>query len=52
MGQKQLLPEKDIRRRERMCAFLKCCGYRNRPNLTALFKYPDILILKAIAYYI
>lgn len=52
LRQKALIPEDDIRKRERMCAFLKCCGYRNRPTVSALFKYPDILILKAIAYYI
>ena len=52
LRQKQLLPEKDIRKRERMCAFLQCCGYRNRPNLSALLLYPDIIALKAFAYYI
>lgn len=52
MRQKQLLPEKDICKRERMCAFLKHCGYRNRPNLSACFKYFDIIFLKVLAYYI
>lgn len=52
LREKKLIPEKDIRKRERMCAFLKSCGYRNRPTPGALLRYPDILILKAIAYYI
>lgn len=52
LRQNRLLPKKDIRKRERMCAFLKHCGYRNRPNLTACFKYFDIILLKVFAYYI
>ncbi len=46
-----LLPEKSIRKRERMCAFLAQNGYRNRPNLKSLLKYPDILFWKAFAYF-
>lgn len=46
-----LLPEKDIRRRERMCAFLAENGYRNRPTLSSLLKYPDIILLKIFAYW-
>lgn len=52
LREKALIPEKDIRKRERMCAFLKHCGYRNRPNLSACFRYPDILFLKLFAYFI
>ena len=52
LRQKQLLPEKDIRKRERMCAFLKACGYRNRPTSGALIRYFDVFIIKLIAYYI
>ena len=52
LRQKQLLPEKDIRKRERMCAFMKACGYRNRPTPAAAVKYFDILLYKLIAYYI
>lgn len=52
LREKKLLPEKDIRRRERMCKFLKHCGYRNRPNLSACFRYPDIILLKLFAYYV
>jgi len=47
----RLLPEKDIRKRERMCAFLAANGYRNRPTLSSLLKYPDILFWKAFAYF-
>ena len=46
-----LLPEKSIRKRERMCAFLAQNGYRNRPNVKSLLKYPDILFWKAFAYF-
>ncbi|MBQ3146578.1 MAG: glycosyltransferase [Oscillospiraceae bacterium] len=46
-----LLPEKAIRKRERMCAFLAENGYRNRPTLKAILKYPDILFWKAFAYF-
>ena len=52
LRQKQLLPEKDIRKRERMCAFLKRCGYRNRPTPAAAIRYFDILVCKLTAYYI
>lgn len=52
LRQKKLLPEKDICRRERMCAFLKHCGYRNRPTLSACVRYFDILAMKLFAYYI
>lgn len=52
LRQKQLLPKYQIRQRERMCAFLKTCGYRNRPTLAAAFLYFDILLYKLIAYYI
>ena len=48
---KALLPEKDIRKRERMCAFLAANGYRNKPTLTSFFQYPDILLCKAFAYF-
>lgn len=48
---KGLLPEKAIRKRERMCAFLAQNGYRNRPNLKSLLKYPDILFWKVFAYF-
>lgn len=51
LREKQLLPEKDIRARERMCKFLAQCGYRNRPVLSAAIKYPDIVLLKLFAYY-
>lgn len=47
----RLLPEKDIRKRERMCAFLAANGYRNRPTLKTLLRYPDILFWKAFAYF-
>ena len=47
----ELLPGKDIRKRERMCAFLAANGYRNKPTLSSLFKYPDILLCKAFAYF-
>lgn len=52
LRQKQLLPEKAIRKRERMCAFMKACGYRSRPTLKAALLYPDVLILKLFAYFI
>ena len=48
---KRLLKEKDIRKRERMCAFLAANGYRNRLTLSSLLKYPDILFWKAFAYF-
>ena len=47
-----LMSERDIRKRERMCAFLKKCGYRNRPNPGAFLRYPDVLLLKVFAYFI
>lgn len=52
LQEKKLLPEKDIRKRRRMCAFLKHCGYRNKLNLSACFLYPDIMFCKLFAYYI
>ncbi len=52
MRQKNLMSTKDIHKRERMCAFLKSCGYRNRPTFGALFRFADILFLKLFAYYI
>lgn len=48
---KGLLPEGDIRKRERMCAFLAANGYRNRPTLSSVLKYPDIVFLKVFAYF-
>ena len=48
---KGLMAEKDIRKRERMCAFLAGNGYRNRPTLSGLLKYPDIVLLKIFAYW-
>lgn len=52
MRQKQLMKEKDVHKRERLCAFLKLCGYRNRPLPAALLPYADIMFLKLLAYYI
>ena len=52
MHQKKLMAERDIHNRERLCAFLKKCGYRNRPLLSTLLPYADILFLKVFAYYI
>lgn len=52
LRQKQLLPEKDIAQRERMCAYLKACGYNKRPVFSAALRYPDILICKLFAYFI
>ena len=52
LREKKLIPEKDIRKRERMCAFLKACGYRNRPTPLAAVRYFDILLYKLIAYFI
>ena len=51
LRENKLLPEKDIRKRERMCAFLAANGYRNCPTLSSLFKYPDIFLCKAFAYF-
>ena len=47
----RLIPEKTIRKRERMCAFLAQSGYRNRLSLKAVLKYPDILFWKTFAYF-
>ena len=47
----RLLPETDIRKRERMCAFLAQNGYCNRLNVKSLLKYPDILFWKTFAYF-
>lgn len=52
LREKKLISEADIRKRERMCAFLKACGYRNRPTIKAAIRYPDILITKLFAYFI
>ncbi len=52
LRQKKLLSEKSIRQRERMCAFLKDCGYRNRPTARATLQYMDVLLLKLFAYII
>ena len=49
--QKRLLPEKDICKRERMCAFLKESGYRNHLSLSGLLKFPDIVFWKVFAYW-
>lgn len=46
-----LLPEKDIRKRERMCAFLAANDYCNRLSLSSLLKYPDIVFWKVFAYF-
>lgn len=51
MSEHKLLPEKDIRRRLRMCRFLADCGYRNRFAFPAALKYMDIVLIKAFAYY-
>ncbi len=48
----RLLPEKDIRKRERLCDYLKACGYRNRGNLLTMLRYPDVVFMKILAYYI
>lgn len=48
---KSLLPEKDIRKRERMCAFLAENGYQNRITLSGFLKYPDVILLKIFAYW-
>ena len=52
LREKQLLPEKDIRKRERMCAYLKATGYRNLGNLSAMLKFCDIVFAKVFAYFI
>lgn len=51
LRREELLPEKDIRKRERMCAFLKESGYRNRLSLSGLLKFPDIVFWKVFAYW-
>lgn len=48
----RLLPEKDIAKRERMCAYLKASGYRNLGSLGAMLRYPDVVLTKLFAYYI
>ncbi len=52
LREKKLLPEKDIRKRERVCAFLKASGYRNRPTPAAVLRYPGVFALKLFAYFI
>lgn len=52
MRQKEMMHPKDIRKRERMCSYLKFCGYQNRFNLGAFLRFADILFLKLFAYYI
>lgn len=52
LRQKKLLPEKDIAKRQRMCAYLKANGYRNFGSLGAMLRYPDVVIAKLIARYI
>lgn len=52
LRKKKLLPEKDIARRERMCAYLKANGYRNFGSLKVMLRYPDVVIAKIIARYI
>ncbi len=52
LRREKLLPEKQIRKRERMCAFMEACGYRSRPTLSACLRYPDILLTKVFAYFI
>ena len=52
LREKNLLPEKDIRKRERMCAFMKACGYRQRPSVKGALRYPDVLMIKLFAYFI
>lgn len=50
LRQKKLLPDTDIKKRERMCAFLKHCNYRNRPTPSACLLYFDVLLAKLFAY--
>lgn len=52
MSRKQLLPKKDISKRQRMCAYLKRNGYRNFGSLEAMLRYPDVVMAKIIARYI
>lgn len=52
LRQKKLLPEKDIQKRRRMCAYLKANGYHNFGSLGAMLRYPDVVIAKIIARYI
>ena len=52
LREKKLLPEKDIAKRERMCAFMKACDYRQRPSVKGALRYPDVLIIKLFAYFI
>ncbi len=50
MREKKLIPEQDIAKRERMCAYLKANGYRNLGSVGTAIKYADILFLKTFAY--
>lgn len=52
LREKRLLPEKDIRKRERMCAYLKASGYQNLGDLFAMLRYFDVVFAKVFAYYI
>lgn len=52
LQEQKLLPEKDIRKRQRMCAYLKASGYKNMGSLTAAIRYADIVLAKLFAYYI
>lgn len=52
LRERQLLAEKDIAKRERMCAYLKASGYRNLGSLGAMLRYPDVVLAKLFAYYI
>ena len=49
LSEHKLLPEKDIRKRLRMCRFLQESGYQNRVSLCNLWKYPDVMLLKLFA---
>lgn len=48
----KLLPERYISKRRRLCAYIEDTKYTQKPSLKTLIKYPDIVLLKAIAYYI
>ncbi len=52
LQEKKLLPKKDIRKRQRMCAYLKASGYKNLGSLRAAVRYADIVLAKLFAYYI
>ncbi len=46
------LPEKLIKKRERLCEYIKKAGYKSKGSMSLNIQYPDVALTKLFAYYI